>query len=303
MYNKHMIYADSHIEFIHHPEDLKNIPDPIFLESQINPVLINQAQPDLLFAAAYVDPGEEAWPRLLWLIDKYKEVAENNHWKIALNKEDLESPGVKLILHVESLHAIGQDLDKIDLLFNLGIRSIGLTHNPSNQFGGGSHTAEIGLSYLGKAAAVHLTKLGIIWDFAHLSTKAFQDAVDLGLQKPFVSHAGIQAVFANPRNLANSALYLLAKNEGYLGIGLAASFLSDSKVDCKDLTWQIDFAVEKLGDRAVGIGSDFGGIISGVPEGLENISRLKEWAEKLTCPQVGGQNLQDFLANSNLVDL
>lgn len=293
------MYCDSHIEFIHPEEDLVNLANPAFLKQQINEELINEVKPDLLFTAVYVESGARAWERTLWTIEAYKQVAKNNGWELVLAKEDIERPDIKLLLHVEDLHMIGDDLEKIDRLFDEGIRSIGLTHNHENQFGGGSLSPS-GLSLLGHHAIERITKRSMILDHAHLSPQSFEEAVTQHTHPPFISHAAVQGIYNSPRNISDAMLRRVRENNGYIGIGMAGSFLGKEKASITDVLSHLTYASQQVGEMNVGIGSDLGGIISFLPEGIESIK---------TVPTLGldqgimGENLRAFVRRSHLLDV
>lgn len=294
-----MLYCDSHIEFFHHPDDLAQLPKPEFLQEQVNPTLIERVRPSLFFAALYVEEGEKAWERLLWVLDSYQKAAQKNGWIIIKDKTDLQLPGIKMILHIENLHAIGDDLDKIDHLHSKGIRSVGLTHNHQNKFAGGSLTSEVGLSPLGGQAIEKIESLGMILDFAHLSTQAFKDVFKKFESIPFVSHTGIQGVYNSPRNLPDEILDLIKERGGYVGVGVAGSFLAPKGGAVSDLVDQFKYAIERIGVEKVGIGSDLGGTISYLPEGLGSIMDIFD-LEKYLPGEVLGVNLLKFIERSGL---
>ncbi|HEY1074095.1 MAG TPA: membrane dipeptidase [Patescibacteria group bacterium] len=294
------MYADSHIEFIHHPTDLADLPNAAFLKTQINPTLINQIQPELLFTAVYVDPGPNAWERTEWVIATYQECIRDNGWILVQSKADLNKLGIKIILHIEDLHMIGDDLTKIKSLYDRGIRSIGLTHNHANQFAGGSLSPEVGLTDFGREAIKQLTELGMILDFAHLSTQSFRDVATSFELAPFVSHTGLHGVYPTPRNFDDSLLSIVRDRNGYIGVGVAGSFLGEKSARIQDVAQHILYAIEKTSPLNVGIGSDLGGTISFVPDGLTNISEVTNLLEYGINADVLGKNLIHFLARSPL---
>jgi membrane dipeptidase len=286
-----MKYSDSHTEFIHHADDLKDL-DPSFLLSQINPKLINKIKPNLLFLACSVLPSENSWQKLLWIIDQYSDEIAKNDWVLVNSKKDLQKPDIKIILHIEDLSPIGDNIEKIDQLYNLGIRSIGLTHNQANQFCGGSLTPDIGLSNLGKKTIKKILDRGIILDLAHISKKGFIEATKRFDIQPFISHTGIWSIFPNPRNVDDDILTTIKKKGGYIGVGLAGSFLGNKKATLKDYINQINYAIKICGNDKVGIGSDFGGITSFLPNRLEDIAKISN-IQKDTCEQIANDNLRD----------
>lgn len=297
-----MAYADSHVEFIHHPSDDALLPNPSLLYDQINEKLINQVKPDLLFCACYVEDRQGNYDRLLWIIKHYQNAIRANNWKLILSKNDLQHNGIKVILHIENLAAIGNDLTKIDALYHLGIRSIGLTHNKSNQFAGGALHPKDRLTPLGKQAIEHILALGIILDCAHLSESSFFDIVTVFNLSPFISHAGVQSVYANPRNISDKILTLVREKNGYVGIGCAGSFLAQSGATSNDYIKQIKYAINNVGVERVGIGSDFGGITSYLPQGITSFADLPRLIRELPMSDdILANNLTHFIKRSTLV--
>lgn len=284
------MYSDSHVEFIHPSEDLKDL-DPEFLNSQINVTQINKIKPELLFLAAYVLPGKNSWQKLLWALNEYKKVIKKNGWNLVQKYSDLEIRNINIILHVEDLSPIGKDLRKISYLKTIGIRSVGLTHNKANQFAGGALT-NLGLTDLGKEAVKNIIAEGLILDFAHLSKKAF-----FKIQKdfsiiPFISHTGLKYGTKNPRNISNNILKNIMDNNGYVGIGMAGSFLKPKDASISDYLKQIKYAVKIVGPKSVGIGSDLGGITSYLPKGIKNLESIP----KLDLPRsILKDNLLNFI--------
>ncbi|MBI4022715.1 membrane dipeptidase [Candidatus Berkelbacteria bacterium] len=287
-----MIYADSHVEFIHHPDDLAELPDPGMSLRQINPDLIDAVQPELLFLACWVEAGDSAWDKLQWVLAEYQRVIAERGWRLVKSRADLDQPGVKILLHVEDLAAIGDDLGRIDWLHEQGIRSIGLTHNHRNQFAGGSLALQDGLSDLGRQAIALMQERGILLDYAHLSPQAFRDVWARFKLRPFVSHTGIKAAYDQPRNLSAELLEIVRDGDGYVGVGFAGSFLAKAGATIDQALEHLTAALAIVGPDHVGIGSDFGGIISYLPTGLESIADIPQnLAPRLPDPAMGGANL------------
>lgn len=289
-----MFYADAHVEIFHHPIDLKDLEHPFSLNTQINASLINQVHPELFFLACYTVPSLFSWEKLLWLIQENLREIKKQKWQLVKSKKDLEKAGIKIILHVEDLSHIQEDLSKIDKLYDLGVRSIGLTHNLANQFAGGALEPDLGLTPLGKKAVLRIIQKGMLLDFAHLSPSAFRDALSFNL-RPFISHAGIYSIYPNPRNISDEILSIIRKKDGFLGLGFAGSFLAKEKAGVLDVVSQIKYALKIVGDNRIGIGSDFGGIISFLPDGLATCLEIKNLAKKLKNKNIFGQNLVQFI--------
>jgi len=268
--------CDSHIEFIHHKKDLSDPKLLDFIASQISPEMINKFGSGLFFIAVYVEPGEDAYRNAVEVINSYHKEIRKNHWNLVLEKGDIQPKKINVILHLEDLSCIGRDLSRIDELYLLGIRSIGLTHNKKNQFSSGALEGKGGLTKLGKTAVEKILSRNIILDLAHISEKSFFEVCQNYKIVPFISHCGIRSLLDNPRNVSDKILDYVKKNDGYIGIGCAGSFLSIQEATADDYLAQVRYAESRCGKERVGVGSDFGGIISSVPVGIEDISKLQD---------------------------
>lgn len=213
---------------------------------------------------------------MLWVVNEYLKVIHENKWTLVTNKSDLRKKGIKIILHVEDLSAIERDLGKLDVLYKLGVRSIGLTHNLANQFAGGSLDPSVGLSFLGKRVIKKLLSLRILLDYAHLSKQAVLDVYEQFKLPVFISHTGIAGVYPILRNVDDDVLRMVAKSSGYVGVGCAGSFLAKSGSTVSDYLAQIKYAQSIAGAGRVGIGSDLGGVVSYLPKNLENYQGLSK---------------------------
>lgn len=289
------IYADSHVEFIHHPADTAAIPNAAFADSQVNPDLIETAKPQLLFLACYVEPGEAAWERLLWVIDQYNQIISARGWNLLSTISDYNPTKINIILHLENAVALGNDLSRLATLSERGLRSIGLTHNEANQFGGGALT-ESGLTDLGVKLIKQARALGWIIDAAHLSTEAVIELHRLDSNQPlFISHCGLRGAYHYQRNLADQVLLLVKDSDGYVGLAMAGSFLTSANPTIDDYLAHFTYAQGTLANHQIGVGSDLGGIVSALPQGMANITDIQKILPKLPAAGMAGQNLVKFL--------
>lgn len=284
--------CDSHIEFIHHKKDLSDPKLLDFIKSQVSPEMINKFRSGLFFIAVYVEPGKDAYSKAAEVINSYHKEIKKNNWNLVLGRGDIKADKINVVLHLEDLSCIGRDLNRIDEIFLLGIRSIGLTHNKKNQFSSGALEGEDGLTKLGKSAVEKILARNIILDLAHISEKSFFEVCKNYKIVPFISHCGIRALHDNPRNVSDEVLNYIKERNGYIGIGCAGSFLSKSKATLDDYLAQFVYAQKACGSGCVGIGSDFGGIISSVPVGIENILKVQNAPQMVTKKD---SSLESFL--------
>ncbi len=105
---------------------------------------------------------------------------------------------IGILLHIEGADFVDKDLILLEAVYNLGVRSIGLTHNEKNRLAGGA-LSQGGLTRLGERAIKKAQKLGMIIDLAHLNRRSFYQALKI-VKPPFmVSHCGIRAIKNHPK--------------------------------------------------------------------------------------------------------
>lgn len=136
--------------------------------------------------------------------------------------------GLTGMLTMEGVSPLRGDLDLLDRFYELGVRSIGPTHNPRNEAGAGCMVddgAPRGLTEFGRALVRRCADLGVLLDVAHIAPEGFRDLMDevaaLPAPMPVVStHTGAKALTEHPRNLTDDQLRELARSGGLAGITL-----------------------------------------------------------------------------------
>ena len=184
-----------------------------------------------------------------------------------------ERPVVGL-LNTEGLHAIEGKLENVDTLFAHGFRMAGLAHFFDNEVAGSAHgVAKGGLTPLGRDVVQRMQELGMLVDLAHASPTAFDDALAAATRPVVVSHVGVKATCAGPRNLSDDQLRALAANGALIGIGFwdAAVCSTSPRAIAKALRHAIDVA----GLAHVALGSDWDGAVT-VAIGGETIAQLTQ---------------------------
>ena len=205
---------------------------------------------------------------------------------------------VSSVLTIEDAMLLDGKLERVDEVFEKGVRLMTLTWNTENTLGYPNYKdgpdTEHGLKEFGFAAMERMNQLGIIVDVSHLSDAGFYD-VARHCKKPFVaSHSNARAVYCAHRNLTDDMLRLLADKGGMTGLNFASYFLSDAKeTTAEALLLHAKHIVNVAGEDAIGFGSDFDGIDCtlefGGCEGYATILSLFEkhfsarQMEKLTC--------------------
>ena len=185
--------------------------------------------------------------------------------KIARTLEDLakaKKVGQKaLIITFQDPHPIENSLDKLRVLYELGLRVVQMTYNKSNYIGTGcTETVDRGLTDFGREAVKKMNELGIVIDLSHCSRQTALDVLRIS-EKPVVfSHADMKALSPNPRNRSDEELMLLKKNGGVIGLTswgpLCWNPAKKTRPTLDEYIDHIDYVVDKIGIEHIGFGCD-----------------------------------------------
>lgn len=165
------------------------------------------------------------------------------------------------VLTLENSDGLERSLNVLRAMYRLGLRVIGLTHNPRSEAADGVEESDTGgkLSSFGRALVKEMNELGILIDVAHLSESGFWHVLELSPLPVIASHTCCRALRDHPRNLTDRQLKGLAETGGVAAITFVPDFLAAGEASLDDVLRHIEHAVEVAGIDHVGIGSDFDG--------------------------------------------
>lgn len=149
------------------------------------------------------------------------------------------------MMGVEGGHMIEDDLNKLDNLFNRGVRYMTLTWNNNNswatsaEFESGSQkvngkvdttSQKKGLSDFGVQVVKRMNELGMMIDVSHVGEQTFWDAIHTSTKPIIASHSNAYALCPVFRNLKDDQIIAIGKNGGVIDLNFYAGFL-DSTFD------------------------------------------------------------------------
>lgn len=156
----------------------------------------------------------------------------------SLIKENKIIPNnIKYIIGIEGLDYL-ENIDHIDEIYLLGVRSVGIVWNNDNKFGSGVRgTKTRGLTKIGEELIEKLVDRKIAIDLSHANEKTFYDIINkckqLKLQgmNPivFASHSNAKMCTNVPRNLSNRQLLEIQKLDGIIGVVSIKEFCATGK--------------------------------------------------------------------------
>ena len=170
-----------------------------------------------------------------------------------------EKPAI--LLAIENADCTEKSLGVVRSLYELGVRSIGMTHHVSSVAADGCLEARdgVGLTQFGVALVGEMNRLGMLVDLAHISPGGFFHALEVSEKPVIFSHGNTRALCDHPRNLTDEQLRALAENGGVMGVTFVPDFVDADNPSLECLLDHIDHIAEVAGIETAAIGSDFDG--------------------------------------------
>ncbi len=124
---------------------------------------------------------------------------------------------------IETATPIENELDRLDILYGLGIRSVGVAYSEANALGSGLREEhDAGLTEFGRLAVRRMNRLGIAIDVSHAGDRTSMDTIERSERPVFVTHAGARALWGTKRMKPDEILKACAERGGVVGISAAA---------------------------------------------------------------------------------
>ena len=171
-----------------------------------------------------------------------------------------ENGKIALVIALESATPIENELDRIDVFYGLGVRSMGICYSESNMLGGGMGEAykDYGLTNFGYDAVKRMNKLGLLIDVGHTNDRTAIETIEASGHPIYNSHSGPGAIAFGHTN-EDEVLQAMAEKGGVLGVGGAGQGLRtekhpigsiDSYMEC------VEYCIDLMGIDHVGCGPD-----------------------------------------------
>lgn len=188
---------------------------------------------------------------------------------------------IALVYYIQNATAISDDVQRLDVLYRLGVRIVQLTYNTRNLLGDGClERTNAGLSRFGVEVVERMHELKMLVDVSHSGDATTLDAITLAKRPVAITHAGCKAVFDHPRNKTDEALRALADRGGVIGIFQINPYLGPNERNTlEDFLRHVDHAIDVAGIDHVGIGSDREHRV--IPDTLEEKQRLVDELSRL----------------------
>ena len=192
---------------------------------------------------------------------------------------------IAFLITMEGIEPLGDDLNQLRAFYELGVRSIGLTHARTNAAGHGgifaaSGSSPEGLTAFGRDVVRECEALGIMIDLAHINPAGFDEVLTIATKPPIVSHTNVRRYYDIERNISDEQIKKIGERRGVIGVNsiLVSPRKEESTLD--RYVDHIEHIAKLIGMDSIGIGFDFFEFIySQWPE-----SRQKQLTAKFATP-------------------
>jgi membrane dipeptidase len=228
-----------------------------------------------------------------------------------------ETGRVGIVFGLEAATPIGNDLDKLDILFGLGVRQVGIAYSDSNGLGAGlNEPVDYGLTAFGRRAVKRMNDLGLAIDLSHASDRTGIEAAAASRAPVLMTHAGARALWDIPRLKGDDVLRAVADSGGVIGISAAPhttisarhrthtiASVMDHFHYCVDLVGldHVGFGPDTLYGDHVGLHRTFAGLL-GHPASAGPPHPVVEYVDGLENPSESFHNIAAWLVRDGLSD-
>jgi membrane dipeptidase len=157
---------------------------------------------------------------------RLSDIAHQDMVKLALTTDDIRTAKrdgrVAFVISLEGAAMIENELDRIDVLYGMGMRSLGIAYSEGNALGAGlKEPAHFGLTAFGHRAVKRMNQLGIAIDISHANDATSMDTIKASTHPVFITHAGARALWDTPRLKPDEVIRACADKGGVIGIEAA----------------------------------------------------------------------------------
>jgi membrane dipeptidase len=167
---------------------------------------------------------------------------------------------IGLVPCIEGAAMIENELDRLDVLYGLGVRMCGVTYSESNQLGGGvKDPGDGGLTRFGLDAVRRMNRLGMAIDLSHTGDVTAMQTCEVSTAPVFLSHSGARTLFSEGKLKEDGLLKAVAGSGGVIGIEASPHTTigrRHTRHDLDAVMEHFEYCVDLMGIDHVGFGPD-----------------------------------------------
>lgn len=127
-----------------------------------------------------------------------------------------------IVMALEAATPIENEVDRLDILYGLGVRQAGIVYNEANALGCGlKERHDSGLSHFGRRAVQRMNALGMAIDISHSGDQTGLETIRHSTNPVLITHAGARSVWPTPRMKPDNVIRECVERGGVIGIEAA----------------------------------------------------------------------------------
>ncbi|KAI4831153.1 hypothetical protein KUCAC02_002748 [Chaenocephalus aceratus] len=187
---------------------------------------------------------------------------------------------IACLISLEGGHSIDSSLPALRMFYQLGVRSMALTHTCNTPWAESSsklynvyQRQNNSLTHFGKAVVEEMNRLGMIVDLSHTSWETAWAVLKHSRAPVIFSHSSSFSICNHARNVPDWLLQELKKKQGLIMVNLHSKFIScRDEANISHVADHFDHIKKVIGAESIGVGGDYEGAVS-FPRGLEDVSK------------------------------
>ncbi|CAJ1049093.1 dipeptidase 2 [Xyrichtys novacula] len=198
---------------------------------------------------------------------------EYQDFELVTSAQELKNSAMRhkiaCLISIEGGHSIDSSLPALRMFYQLGVRSMALTHTCNTPWAESSSKLykvyqrhNNSLTHFGEAVVEEMNRLGMIVDLSHTSWDTARAVLGHSKAPVIFSHSSSFSICNHSRNVPDWLLKELRKKQGLIMVNLHSKFIS-----CKDdanisrVADHFDHIRNVIGAQSIGIGGDFEGAV------------------------------------------
>lgn len=167
---------------------------------------------------------------------------------------------IAFVSSLESATQIENEIDRVDVLYGLGVRVMGIAYSEANSLGSGlKEKNDGGLTAFGHRVVERMNKLGMTIDVSHCGDQTARDVIAASDKPIFMTHVGARALWNISRLKPDDVHISCAEKGGVIGVEAAPHTTLTEKHpnhSIESVMEHFDYLVKLVGIDHVSFGLD-----------------------------------------------